>query len=318
MGEVEGVGFPAGFEQLLVDDDAGEVFRQVEMAAGLLRLMQYLLSGLGFGLQLLLQGFEAALVFGAQLGERGFMGGGLFLVTARLGIHLLGEHGVFLGLAFEQRRKLLIAFHLLAGLVQLCLELFDLALQLAQRRAGVAGHHEGAGLEVAAGLAESLVIPDAEGTGDLEAVEGFAVLGAELVGGLVAFDAQGVEQAADAAVQLDFTTELVEQVGLGGLLVELDASATSQILSQGFAKLAQFDQGGVGIGGEDLLGGAGELQEQGIVFLEEVEVTAGGHWSSLNSLVVRRTLPVAWRAWPGDCWQFAGKQSCLPGQLCLR
>jgi len=91
------------------------------------------------------------------------------------------------------------------------------------------------------------VIPNAEGAGDLEAVEGFAVLSAELVGGLVAFDTQGVEQAADAAIQLDLAAELVEQVGLGGLLVALDAGAAGQILSQGFAKLASFDSNGDGV-----------------------------------------------------------------------
>src|SRR5690606_11358622 len=125
------------------------------------------------------------------------------------------------------------------------------------------------------------VVPDAEFAGDLQPVQRFPVPGMEFVGGLVAFDAQRVEQADYVAIQLDLAAELVEQIRLGGGGIELDAGSAGQILRQSLAQLAQLDQRGVGIAGEDLLGGAGKLQEQRVVFLEEGEVTADGHARSL-------------------------------------
>ena len=108
-------------------------------------------------------------------------------------------------------------------------------------------------------LAEGLVIPDGQGAGDLQPIHGFAMLGAELVSSSIALDAQGMEQAADVLIQLDLTAELIEQIGLGGVGIEFDTSAAGQVLGQGFAELTQFDQGGVGIAGEYLLGRARKL-----------------------------------------------------------
>ncbi|EQL43524.1 hypothetical protein M770_31935 (plasmid) [Pseudomonas aeruginosa VRFPA03] len=59
-------------------------------------------------------------------------------------------------------------------------------------------------------LAERLVIPDGQSAGDLQTIHCLAMLGAELMGGSVAFDAQSVEQAADVLIQLDLAAELVE------------------------------------------------------------------------------------------------------------
>ena len=42
------------------------------------------------------------------------------------------------------------------------------------------------------------------------------------------------------------------------------------------AELAQLDQGGIGIGGEDLFGGAGQLQEDGVVLGEKGEIAGNG------------------------------------------
>ncbi|MNN08088.1 hypothetical protein D3C81_1209320 [compost metagenome] len=252
------------------------------MATGLLGLAQNLLAGLWSGFQLLLQGLEVLLVLGLQPCQFGFVCGCLLFIGARFGIHLLGEDRVLFFFAFEQGGQLLIGFELLAGLMELCFELLDFALQLAQRRAGVAGHHEGAGLEAAAGLAECLVIPDAEGTGNFEAVQRLAMLGAELMGGLVALDAQGVEQAGNAAVELDLPTELIEQIGLGGGAIELDAGPAGQVLGQCFTELAQLDQGGVGVAGEHPLCRIGELEEDRVVLFEEGEVIAGGHRRSFE------------------------------------
>jgi len=108
------------------------------------------------------------------------------------------------------------------------------------------------------------------------------MLSAELVGSSVALDAQSVEQATYILIQLDLAAELVEQVGLRGGGIELDAGAAGQILGQGFAELTQLDQGGVGIAGEDLLGCARKLQENRVVLLEKGEITAGCHGRSFG------------------------------------
>ena len=91
-----------------------------------------------------------------------------------------------------------------------------------------------------------------------------------------------MKQAADVLIQLDLAAELVEQVGLRGGGIELDTGTAGQILGQGFAELTQLDQGGVGIAGEDLLGCARKLQENGVVFLEKGEVTTLGYVPSLE------------------------------------
>lgn len=97
------------------------------------------------------------------------------------------------------------------------------------------------------------------------------------MGGLVAFDAQDVKHLADGGVEADFAIEPEEQVGLAGFAVELDAAAGGDVLGKRFAKLAQLDQRGVRIGGKDLLGGNGQLQEYGVMLGEEGEIAGNGH-----------------------------------------
>ena len=52
-------------------------------------------------------------------------------MATRLGVHLPGEHSIFLCLTLEQLSELLVTLQLLVGFVELCLELFDLVLQVA-------------------------------------------------------------------------------------------------------------------------------------------------------------------------------------------
>ena len=86
-----------------------------------------------------------------------------------------------------------------------------------------------------------------------------------------------MKQTVNILIQLNLTAELVKQVGLAGVGIKYNAGATGQVLSQGFAELAQFDQRGVWIAGKCLLGRARKLQEYGVVLLEKGEVTAGCH-----------------------------------------
>ena len=51
-----------------------------------------------------------------------------------------------------------------------------------------------------------------------------------------------------------------------------NAAAGGDVLSQCLAKLAQFDQRGVGVGGKDLLGSSCKLQEHRVMLGEESEV----------------------------------------------
>ena len=48
-------------------------------------------------------------------------------------------------------------------------------------------------------------------------------------------------------------------------------------LRQCLAELAQLDQRGVRIGGKDLLGGNGQLQEYRVMLCEEGEIAGNGH-----------------------------------------
>ncbi|MNZ30842.1 hypothetical protein D3C78_481280 [compost metagenome] len=253
-----------------------------------------LLDHLRLAVQLLVQRLQARLELGTSLCQLRLVLQSKLLIGARLLIHLPGEAGVLLLLPRQQLGHLLVTLQLLAAVAQLGTQLLDLLLQLAQRSAGVGGGDEGAGPEGAAGLAERLVIPDGQGAGDLEPVQRLAVLGAEFVGGLVAFDAQGVEQVADVAVELDLAAQTVQQVCLAEGGVELDAGAHCQILCQRLAELAQLDQRGVGIAGEYPLGCAGELEEHRVVLLEEGEVTALGHVQSLEPSPGHSGLAVLW------------------------
>ena len=72
------------------------------------------------------------------------------------------------------------------------------------------------------------------------------MVGAEFVSGLVALDAQGMEQVADVAIELDLAAQPVQQVGLGARGLQLDAGPRGRVLSQNFAELAQLDQRGMG------------------------------------------------------------------------
>ncbi|MBS1159408.1 MAG: serine/threonine protein kinase [Proteobacteria bacterium] len=131
--------------------------------------------------------------------------------------------------------------------------------------------------------------------------------GAELVGCLVALDAQGMEHVAHREVEADFTIEAAEQFSLRGFTVESDAGAGGKVLSKRFAELAQLDQGGIGIGGEDLFGGAGQLQEDGVVLGEKGEIAGNGqapdavvvaclwHGREFNALLLSPASPLVWR-----------------------
>ena len=209
--------------------------------------------------------------------QRGRLLFGQALVGAGLRVHLPGKDGILFLFAGDQDGELLVVFEGGVLAAQFGAQLFDFAVQLTQRLAGVAGRQEGTGPEAGAGLAERLVKPDGEGTGQLEAIHRFLVPGAELVRRLVALDAQRVEHLAHRGVEADFAIEPEQQVGLAGFAVELDAGAGRDVLGQCFAELAQLDQRGVGVSRKDLLGGAGQLQEDGVMLGEKGEIAGNGH-----------------------------------------
>ena len=134
------------------------------------------------------------------------------------------------GFTLEQICQLLVIFQSMIGFAQLCLELINFALEFAQRRAGVCWRDELARLEGAVCFANSAVVPDAEFAGDFQAIERFAVAGAELMGRFVSLNAQRMEQADNISIKLDFTAQLVKQVGLGGLGIKFDGSTAGKIL----------------------------------------------------------------------------------------
>lgn len=130
--------------------------------------------------------------------------------------------------------------------------------------------------------------PDGKGAGQLEAIHRFLVSGAKLMRRLVALDTQGMEEVAHGGVEADFAPESGEQIGLRGFAIELDAGTGGNVLRQGFAELPQFDQRGVGVGCEDLLGSAGELQKDRVVFGEKSEIAGNDQAPNLLAVTCRR------------------------------
>jgi len=124
-----------------------------------------------------------------------------------------------------------------------------------------------------------------------------------------------MEHVAYREIEADFTIEAAEQLGLRGFAIEGDTGASGKVLGKRFAELAQLDQGGIGIGGEDLFGGAGQLQEDGVVLGEKGEIAGNGqapdavvvaclwHGREFNALLLTAGRP----------WAFSG---ALPAAVC--
>jgi hypothetical protein len=62
--------------------------------------------------------------------------------------------------------------------------------------------------------------------------------GFELVSGLVALDALGMEQLSHHRFKAQLALQTVKQIRLGGLLIEFNTGTGGQMLGQRFAKLA--------------------------------------------------------------------------------
>ncbi len=168
MGEVERVGFPAGLAQLLVDQDAGEVFAEVEGVAGLLGGVGDLLGGGLAGGVRLLQAGDALFEVLAQPVQFLFALDCQRRLRTRFDVHRFGELGVefgFAALEFGERLALVV---LLAGGIQLRFQAMDLGLHVTQRRGWILRGHESPGLEVGGVPAEGPVVPDRQVAGDLQ------------------------------------------------------------------------------------------------------------------------------------------------------
>ncbi len=134
-------------------------------------------------------------------------------------------------------------------------------MKLSQLCAGVCWRYKGAGLKAGTGFTKGAVKPDSQGSRHFQAIHRFFVLGAELVSGLVSLDAEDMEQLFDLRFQPQFTVQAVQKFGLAGLAIKFYTRERSQVLGQGFAKLTEFDQGGVGVTGEGTFGGFGQFHE---------------------------------------------------------
>ncbi len=185
----------------MVDQDAGEVFAEVEVVAGLLGGAGDLLGGgLAGGVGLLQVGDALFEVLSKPLQFLFALDCQRRLLT-RFDIHRFGEIGVELGFAVLEFGERLALVMLLAGSIQLRSEATDFGLHFAQRRGWILRGHESTGLEFGGVPAEGSVIPDRQVAGDLQAIHRFAVLRGEAVGRLVALDPQHVEQLLDPPVQ---------------------------------------------------------------------------------------------------------------------
>jgi hypothetical protein len=152
VGELLSIGLPAGLDQLLVDQDAGEFFAEHQLFAGIPGALADLLRRFLAGVDLPLQGLQALLEFQPDAIEHGALFFRQALVGARFGIHLPGEDGVLFFFTGDQRGDLLVVFERGGFVAQLGAQLGDFALQQTQGLTGVAGRNERAGLKPAPAL----------------------------------------------------------------------------------------------------------------------------------------------------------------------
>ena len=90
VGDFLSVGLPAGFDQLLVDQNAGEFFIEAELLAGGMGALADLLRRFLAGFELALQGLQAVLEFLFDAIQRGCLFFGQTLIGAGFGVHLTG------------------------------------------------------------------------------------------------------------------------------------------------------------------------------------------------------------------------------------
>ena len=87
VGEIQRVGLPARLIELLVDENAGEIFIQVELPGCSLGFLGELLGDLGLRGQVFAQGLKILLMLDPQIGQLLFLRIRLLFVVARLDFH---------------------------------------------------------------------------------------------------------------------------------------------------------------------------------------------------------------------------------------
>ena len=177
----------------------------------------------------------------------------------------------------QQLGQLLILVKLTAGAGELIFQSGYLLLQLAQFSTGIFGDDKGLWLELLAPLAKKAVIPHRQVTTDLQPCQRLLVAGFELMHGLIARLAQPMKEIHDDGLQRQLTANQIEQLGLIGLGPNSNSTSSCNILGQGFAQLAQLDQGCVGITRKCPFCPLRELEQNGIMVLQEIEVAVLGH-----------------------------------------
>ena len=166
---------------------------------------------------------------------------------------------------------------LTAGAGEIIFKSGYLLLQLAQFSTGIFGDDKGLWLELLAPLAKKTVIPHRQVTTNLQPCQRLLVAGFELMHSLIARLAQPMKQIHDDGFQRQLTANQIEQLGLCCLWLGGNAAAHCNILGQGFAQLAQLDQGCVGITRKCPFCPLRELEQNGIMVLQEIEVAVLGH-----------------------------------------
>lgn len=251
------VGLPAPRAELLVDDGAGRGFVEIDGFSGqlnlLLLLRLFLCRGLGGG------GLE-----GEQVGEGRVL---LFL-------GLLGDSGPefpFLsnpaGAGFRalmgELRRLGVFLRLLGSAKQLRTlgaKLHQLFHDGVRGRLGRTRGHEWAGLKGRV-FPKAPVKPDRKLAGDLDGVQGVAVIARALVRSAVPDDTDLMEKIEDFARNGALELEAAQQVGLRLIRYGQKAGARGGLARQLLAELAQLDKAGGGVFGKVPLGQSAETVE---------------------------------------------------------
>ncbi len=194
MGECLCISLPTSFNQLLVNQNAGQLFVRRKLTTGLLSARFDLLGLLSLlAVELLLHRLDLSIEILPGPPQLGFMLQRQRFKRARLGIHLKSQHRIFFLLLCDQSSELLIAFQRLCSVAQFGFKLLYLRLKVTQLCTGVWWRHKRAGLKPGTVPANRLVIPNRQGASDLKAVHRIFVLGLKLMRGLVAFNTQRVK-----------------------------------------------------------------------------------------------------------------------------
>src|SRR5690606_4626116 len=144
------------------------------------------------------------------------------LVDLALFVDLLSELGLLLCFLLFKREQTLVTVVGEMCLIQGCLKLRDLRLQISKLRGRIRRCDERSWLEVGTDLVEGTVIPDRQLTSDLQAIHRLFVGRRKFVRRAIALGSERVKELAYRCVETYLPMDGIQQIALTRAIVELD------------------------------------------------------------------------------------------------